>query len=128
MTTQNIAELRGSEQKPGFAAEPRGADRLHLKPEHFPTFDPRRRSQSCLLSIDPGLAGGVANDYSVIGRARQYCLILSNSIGPIPALYHDDTGTRIQGSRVKRSSNRVLSRHSCGEWWSGKLNKRKPMI
>jgi phage terminase large subunit-like protein len=73
MTVRQIAELRASKQKPGFETlqqqNPGGADRLHLKPEHFPTFDPAQVPSSELpvvLSIDPGLKGGATNDYSVI--------------------------------------------------------------
>jgi len=44
MTARQIAELRASKQKPGFETlqqqNPGGADRLRLKPEHFPTFEP----------------------------------------------------------------------------------------
>jgi predicted phage terminase large subunit-like protein len=73
MTAGQIAELRASRQKPGFETlqqqNPGGADRLHLKPEHFPTFDPAQVPSSELpvvLSIDPGLKGAATNDYSVI--------------------------------------------------------------
>jgi len=73
MTAREIAELRSSKEKPGFETlqqqNPGGTDRLRLKPEHFPTFEPTQvplAELPVVLSIDPGLKGGATNDYSVI--------------------------------------------------------------
>jgi predicted phage terminase large subunit-like protein len=79
MTARQIAELRASKQKPGFETlqqqNPGGVDRLRLKPEHFPTFEPAQvplAELPVILSIDPGLKGGATNDYSVIQAYSPY--------------------------------------------------------